>query len=79
MFEGLNTDRVTFRGNSHSAKRSYLLYDRDNKHYYVNPKLKAAMAKKYMCNGCETVYDKTHKCDNVCTTTTPCTKDQNKY
>jgi len=40
------------------------------------------MAKKYICNGCDTLYDKTHKYDQICslcTATTPCTKDQAKY
>jgi len=40
------------------------------------------MAKRYICDGCDTLYDKTHKCDKVCslcTVTPPCTKDQAKY
>jgi len=35
-----------------------------------------------MCNGYDTLYDKTHKCDKVCSllTATPlCTKDDTKY
>jgi len=39
------------------------------------------MAKNYICNGCDTLYDKTHICDKVrslCTTTPPSTKDQAK-
>jgi len=78
VFDGLYSDRVMFSGNSLSAKKSYLLYD----HYNVITNLKGAMAKKYLCNGCDTLYDKTHKCNNVCslcTATPPCTKDQSKY
>ena len=41
----------------------YLLYDSDNGHYNVITNIKAAMAKKYICNACDTLYDKTHKCD----------------
>jgi hypothetical protein len=40
------------------------------------------MAKRFMCNGCYTLYDKTHKCDKgcaLCTGTPPCTKEQVKY
>jgi hypothetical protein len=40
------------------------------------------MAKKYICNGCDTLNDKTNKCDKVCSlcsATPPCTKDQVKY
>ena len=39
------------------------------------------MAKKYICNGCDT-YDHAHKCDKICslcTATPPCTKYQSKY
>ena len=82
VFDGLNPDRVMFSGNSLSAKKLYLLYDRDNDHYNVITNLKGAMAKRYICNGCDTLYDYTHKCDKVCslcTATPPCTKDQAKY
>ena len=40
------------------------------------------MAKRYICDECDTLYDKTHKCDNVCSlcnATPPCRKDQTKY
>ena len=40
------------------------------------------MAKQYTRNGCDTLYDFTHNCGNVCslcTATSPCTKDQAKY
>ena len=39
------------------------------------------MTKQYICNGCYTFYDFTHKCDKVCylCTATPCTKDLAKY
>ena len=82
LFDGLYPDRVTFSGNSLSAKKLYLLYDRDSGHYNVITNLKSAMAKKYICNGCDTLYDNAHKCDKVCslcTATPPCTKDWSKY
>jgi hypothetical protein len=40
------------------------------------------MAKGYICNACDALYDFTHKCDNacsLCTATPPCTKDQTRY
>ena len=82
LFDGLNTDRGMFSGNSLSAKKLYLLYDRDFEHYNVITNLKGAMAKKYISNGSDTLYDKTHKCDkfcSLCTATPPCTKDETKY
>jgi hypothetical protein len=53
-----------FSGNSLSAKK-YLLYNRDNGQYDVNTNMKGAMAKRYICNACDTLYDKTHKCDKI--------------
>jgi len=82
VFDGLYSDMVMFSGNSLSPKKLYLLYDRDSGHYNVITNLKAAMAKRYICNGCDTLYDKTHKCDKfcfLCTATPPCTKNQSKY
>jgi hypothetical protein len=55
-----------FSGNSLSAKKIYLLYDRDNGHYNVITNLKGAMVKRYICNACDTLYGKTHKCNKVC-------------
>jgi len=47
VFDGLYPDRVMFSGNSLSAKKLYLLYDRDFEHYNVITNLKGAMAKRY--------------------------------
>jgi len=55
VFDGLYPDRVMFSGNSLSTKKLYLLYDRNNEHYNVITNLKGAMAKRYICNGCNTV------------------------
>jgi len=81
-FDGLNTDRVMFSGNSRSTKKLHLPYDRYNEHYNLITNLKGVMAKQFICNGCDTLYDFTHKCDKVyslCTAAPPCTKDQTKY
>lgn len=82
VFGVLNLDRVMFSRNSFSTKKLQLLYDRDNEHYNVITNLKGAMAKQYISNGCDTLYDKTHKCDkdcSLCTATSQCTKDQTNY
>jgi hypothetical protein len=65
-FVALRHDRVIFSGNSLSAKQLYLLYDRESRHYNVITNLKADMAKRYIYNGCNTLYDYTNKCDKSC-------------
>jgi len=50
VFDGLNTDRAMFSGNSLSSKKLHLLYDRDNVHHNVITNLKEAIAKQYICN-----------------------------
>jgi hypothetical protein len=59
VFDGLRPDKVIFSGKSLSAKKLYLLYDRDSGQYNVITNLKAAMAKNYIGNGCDTLYDNT--------------------
>jgi hypothetical protein len=59
LFDGLHPDRVMFSGISLSATKLYLLYDRDNGHYDVITNLTGAMAKRYICNACDTIYDYT--------------------
>jgi len=39
------------------AKKLYLLYNADTRHYNVISNIKAVMAKKYMCNTCDTLYN----------------------
>ena len=65
MFDGLNPDRVMFSGNTLSDKNLYLLYNAGTRHYNVITNIKAAMAKTYMCNACDALYDNTHKCDSL--------------
>ena len=82
VYDGLNPDRVMFSGNSVLAKKLHLLYDEKDKHCNVITNLKATMAKRYICNACDALYDFTHKCDkacSLCTATPPCTKDQTRY
>ena len=80
LYHGLKPDRVLFSGNSLSNKKLYLLYD--SGHYNVITNLKGAMAKKYICNACNTLFDFTHKCDKacyLCKATQTCNKDRTNY
>ena len=63
VFSGRSTDKFIFTGNSVSSKKLYLLYNADTKHSSVITNIKVAMAKKYICNACDALYDFTHKCD----------------
>ena len=79
VYDGLSPDRVIFSGNSLSNMKLYLLYDSDSGHNNVITNLKAAVAKRYDCNACDTLHDITHKCDKACSlskATPPGTKDQ---
>ena len=57
VYDGLSPDRLIFSGNSVSNKKLYLLYDADTGHYNVITNIKAAMAKNYICDACDTLYD----------------------
>jgi len=46
VFDVLYHDRAMFSGNSLSAKKFYLPYDRESEHYDVITNLKGAMAKR---------------------------------
>ena len=63
MYSGLSADGVICSGNSLSNKNLYLLYDTG--HYNLITKLKAAMAKRYICNACDTLFEFTHKYDSL--------------
>ena len=54
LFGGLYLDRVMFTGNTLSAKKLHLHITGTLGTIITN--LKAAMAKKYVCNGCDTLY-----------------------
>jgi len=80
VYDGLNPDRVIFSGNYLSNKKLYLLYN--GGHYNVITNFKSAMAKRYICNACDTLYDFTQKSDrtlSLCTATPPGTKFRSKY
>ena len=50
MLEILITDRVMFSGNSLSAKKLYLLYNVNSRHYNVITNIRPEMSKRYTCN-----------------------------
>ena len=53
-----------FSGISITNKKLYLLYNSISGHYNVIlANLKNAMAMKYICHKCGTLYDKTQKCN----------------
>jgi hypothetical protein len=82
VYDGLSPDRLIFSGNSVSTRKFYLLYDSDSGHFNVITNIKAAMAKKYVCDACDTLYDYPHKCDkacSLCASAPPYTKGQSKY
>jgi hypothetical protein len=53
VYDGLSPDSLIFSGNSLSDKKLYLLYDADSGPYNVISNIKAAIAKKYICNACD--------------------------
>ena len=54
-YDGLSPDRFKFRGNSLSTKKLYLLYDAETGHYNVITNIKAAVAKRFIYNACDTI------------------------
>jgi hypothetical protein len=48
-------------------------------HSNVNTNITAAMAKQYICNACDALYNKTLTSDNACFLCTACTKFQSVY
>ena len=65
VFDGLSPDKLIFSGNSLAAKKLYLLYYPDSGHHNVITNMKAVMAKNYICNACDVLYDKTLICDKI--------------
>jgi hypothetical protein len=52
VYHGSSCDDIMFEGRVDSSKRLNLLYDHVESHYHVIVNLTAAMAKKYVCKGC---------------------------
>ena len=77
VFGGLNCEDVYFDGQVESEKRINLVYDDVNTHHVIN-NLTGAMARRYICKGCNKGCKRgeTHKCGETCSdckSIPPCT------
>jgi hypothetical protein len=52
VYDGLDCDSIMYDGLIETENRINLVYDRETRHYHVIANLTGAMAKKYVCNGC---------------------------
>jgi hypothetical protein len=68
VYDGLDCDSIMYDGLIETANRINLVYDRETRHYHVIANLTGAMAKKYVCNGCNKACrrDITHTCERKC-------------
>ena len=77
VFGGLNCEDIYFDGLVDSEKRINLVYDDVNRHHVIN-NLTGAMARGYVCSGCNKGCERgvTHKCGETCSdckSVPPCT------
>jgi hypothetical protein len=80
VYSGLRCDSLMFDGQVNAIPRINLLYDDFNRLYHVITNLTGAMAKRYVCNGCNRGCKRgvTHKCEvscSDCMTVPPCVPD----
>jgi len=78
VFGGLNCEDIYFDGQGVSEKRINLVYDDVKRHYHVINNITGAMARRYICKGCNKGCRRgeTHKCVetcNDCRSVPPCT------
>ena len=78
VFGGLNCEDIYFDGQVKSEKRINLVYDDVNRHFHVINNLTGAMAREYVCRGCNKGCERgvTHKCGETCSdckSAPPCT------
>jgi hypothetical protein len=68
VYAGLERDAIIFDGHIESENSINLLYDDVTRHYHVIASLTGAMAKRYICKGCNKgcKRDITHKCEQTC-------------
>ena len=52
VYSGLNCESIMYQGHVDSDKRINLLFDEVTRHYHVIANLTGAMAKRYVCEGC---------------------------
>jgi hypothetical protein len=68
VYGGLECEAIIFDGQIESENRINLQYDDVTCHYHVIANVTGAMAKKYVCKGCNKGCgrDITHKCEQTC-------------
>ena len=68
VFGGLNCEDIYFDGLVDLEKKIKLVYDDVNRHYHVINNLRGAMARGYVCRGCNKRCRRgvTHKCGETC-------------
>ena len=68
VYSGLNCDSIMYQGHVESGKRINLLFDEVTRHYHVIGNLIGAMAKRYVCEGCNKGcrYGASHTCEQTC-------------
>ena len=77
VYSGLNCESIMYQGHVDSDKRVNLLFDEVTQHYHVMANLTGAMAKRYVCEGCNkgskygVEYTCEHKCSE-CMVSPPC-------
>jgi len=71
----MSCDNIMFEGQVDSARRLNIIYDDVERHYHVIASLTGAMARKYVCKGCNKsgTSDFTHACDQTCSDCMACT------
>ena len=79
VFAGSYCEDIYFDGGVESEKRINLVYDAVQRHFHVINSLTGAMAKNYICKGCNKGCERgtMHKCGETCSdckSVPPCTK-----
>ena len=83
VFGGLKCEDIYFDGQVESEKRINLVYDAVTRHYHVTNTLTGAMARQYVCRGCNKGCRRgeTHKCGETCSdckSIPPCTYSEER-
>ena len=68
VYSGLNCDGIMYQGHVESEKCVNLLFDAVIHHYHFIASLTGAMAKRYICEGCNKgcKYGLVHTCEQIC-------------
>jgi hypothetical protein len=66
MHDGLFADWLIFLDYLESRKKLYLLFDSERKNYDEITNITGAMQNRSLFNGCDFLYNNTHKCDKAC-------------